>query len=89
MFNDLLHSARNPIECGFGPLKAGWSVLTKKIDLELTTVSMVVFVCIVLHNFCEKNKTCIDEELLQSQMQLASEADEKNVPHPFYSCNNS
>ena len=56
MFNNSLRSARNPIECAFVRLKARWSVLTKKIDLDLTTVPMVVFACFVLHNFCEKTR---------------------------------
>ena len=89
VFNNLLRSARNPTECVFGRLKARWSVLTKKIDLDLTTVPLVVFACFVLHNFCERNKTCIDEELVKSQMQVASTANEKNVPDPIYSCNNN
>ena len=83
VFNNLLRSARNPIECAFGRLKARWSVLTKKIDLDLTTVPLVVFACFVLHNFCERNKTCIDEELVKSQMQVASTVNEKNVPDPI------
>ena len=30
IFNNILRSARNPIECAFGRLKARWSFLTKK-----------------------------------------------------------
>ena len=31
VFNNLLRSARNPIEYAFGRLKARWSILTKKL----------------------------------------------------------
>lgn len=34
LFNDLLRSARNQIECAFGRLKALWSILTRKIDFD-------------------------------------------------------
>ena len=33
LFNELLRSARNQIDCAFGRLKARWSILTRRIDL--------------------------------------------------------
>ena len=54
VFNNLLRSARNPIECAFGRLKARWAVLTKKIDFKLEKVPIVVYACFVLHNYCEQ-----------------------------------
>ena len=53
VFNNLLRSARNPIECAFGRLKARWAVLTKNIDFKLEKVPIVVYACLVLHNYCE------------------------------------
>ena len=55
IFNNLLRSARNPIECAFGRLKARWAVLTKKVDLKLEKVPILVYACFVLHNYCEKH----------------------------------
>ena len=58
-------SARNSVECAFGRLKARWSVLTKKIDLALQYVPIVVYACFVLHNYCEVKKCAIDPELVK------------------------
>ena len=33
IFNNMLRSARNPIERAFGRLKARWSILTRKMDM--------------------------------------------------------
>ena len=89
VFNNLLRSARNPIECAFGRLKARWAVLTRKVDLHLKIVPTVIYACFVLHNFCEKSKTYIDEELVKNQMKVSSASEENNLPDPVYSCNNS
>jgi hypothetical protein len=59
VFNELLRSARNPIECAFGRLKARWSILTRSIDLKLESIPTVVYSCFVLHNYCEQNKLMI------------------------------
>ncbi len=89
VFNNLLRSARNPIECAFGRLKARWAVLTKKVGLDLTIVPSVIFACFVLHNFCERSKTYVDEELVRSQIQVALTAEADNQPDRIYSCDNS
>ena len=65
IFNSMLRSARNPVECAFGRLKARWSVLTKKIDLALEYVPVVIYACFVLHNYCEVKKCAIDPELVK------------------------
>ena len=65
LFNNILRSARNPIECAFGRLKARWSILTRKMDLNLTSIPTVVLACFVLHNFCEINNDHIDAELVK------------------------
>ena len=69
IFNNILRSARNPIECAFGRLKARWSILTRKMDLQLQIIPKVEHACFVLHNFCELHANTIDEETVNSQMQ--------------------
>ena len=77
----MLRSARNPIECAFGRLKARWQVLTRKIDLKITAVPIVVYACFVLHNFCEKNKRYVDEDLVHEQIRSAMVfSDDKDEP---------
>lgn len=61
IFKNMLRSARNPVECAFGRLKARWSILTRKIDLQIKAIPIVMYACFVLHNFCEKNNSYIDE----------------------------
>jgi hypothetical protein len=89
IFNNMLRSARNPIECAFGRLKARWSILTRKMDLKIENIPMVIYACFVLHNFCEKKNSYIDEDLVQFQLNLIkqNEAQYKNVPDPIYSLN--
>ena len=89
VFNGLPRSARNPIECAFGRLKARWSILTHSIDLKLESIPTVVYSCFVLHNYCEQNKSYIDECTVRNQVQLSMDNEEKykNVPDPIYSCN--
>ena len=65
IFNTMLRSTRNPVECAFGRLKARWSVLTKKIDLALEYLPIVIYACFVLHNYCESRKCVIDAELVK------------------------
>ena len=56
VFNDLLRSARNPIECAFGRLEIRWSILKKKINLKLSSVQATVYACCALHNYCERRR---------------------------------
>ena len=70
IFNNMLRSARNPIECAFGRLKARWSILTRKMDLKIEAIPIVVYACFVLHNFCEKKNSYIDEDLVHHQMNI-------------------
>ena len=65
IFNTMLRSARNPVECAFGRLKARWSVLTKKIDLVLEYLPIVIYTCFVLHNYCESKMCVTDPELVK------------------------
>ena len=59
VFNNILRSGRNPIECVFGRLKARWGILTRKMDLKLETIPVLIYACFVLHNICEKNNSYI------------------------------
>ncbi len=70
VFNNLLRSARNPIECAFGRLKARWAVLTKAIDLKLDDTPTLIYACFVLHNFCELGSHYVDEDAVRSQIEF-------------------
>ena len=87
LFNNILRSARNPIECAFGRLKARWSILTRKMDLNLPSIPTLVLACFVLHNFCEINNDHIDAELVKNQIERnrQDETMHKNIPDPVYS----
>lgn len=89
IFNNILRSARNPIECAFGRLKARWSILTRKMDLKLENIPTVIYACFVLHNFCEREKSYVDLEQVQIQMELLKSNEEHyiNKPDPIFSCN--
>ena len=54
MFNTMLRSARNQIECAFGCLKARWRILLRPMDLKLEDIPDIILACLVLHNFCEE-----------------------------------
>ncbi|XP_028416187.1 putative nuclease HARBI1 [Dendronephthya gigantea] len=89
IFNNMLRSARNPIECAFGRLKARWSILSRKMDLKLTTVPKNVLACFVLHNFCELHHDDIDVELVRNQIarNITDENMHRDFPDPVYSGN--
>ena len=53
IFNTMLRSVRNQIECAFGRLKARWRILLRPMDLKHEDIPDVVFTCFLLHNFCE------------------------------------
>ncbi len=88
IFNSMVRSTRNPVECAFGRLKARWRVLTKRLDVDLTIAPTLIYACFVLHNFCEENNTSIDEDVVTCQMKVAATSQDKEIPDPVYSCNN-
>ena len=45
LFNHMLREAKNPTESAFGRLKPRWSILTRKIDLKLENIPIVVMAC--------------------------------------------
>lgn len=87
VFNNILRSARNPVECAFGRLKARWGILTRNMDLKLELVPIVAYSCFVLHNFCEKYKSYLSDELLKVQREHVEQSQElyRNIPDPTYS----
>ena len=87
LFNGLLRSARDQIECAFGRLKARWSILIRKMDFSIELVPTVVYACFVLHNFCESGGGSLDEENVKAQIRRnqIEEYMSKNVPDPVYS----
>ena len=91
IFNNMLRSARNQVECAFGRLKARWRFLTRKVDLKFYSIPTVIYSCFVLHNYCERNKDClIDKEEITFQMQqhVRDEDSSPNMPDQVYSYNN-
>ena len=79
IFNQMLRSARNKVECAFGRLKARWQVLTTPININLEDTPTLIYVCFVLYNFCERHKIQIDSSLLQRQMEI----DQQQQPSSF------
>ncbi|XP_046853992.1 putative nuclease HARBI1 [Xenia sp. Carnegie-2017] len=91
IFNSMLRSARNQIECAFGRLKARWGFLNRKVDIKFDLVPTVIYSCFVLHNFCEQNGDFLLNEkeiYLQVIQHVQDEDTTPNVPDQIYSCNN-
>ena len=68
IFNNMLRSARNPIECAFGRLKARWQILNKRNDMGLTSIPSIIYSCFVLHNICEIQGVNLDDDLVAQQI---------------------
>ena len=88
VFNNMLRSARNQVECALGRLKARWRILTRKIDHKSEVIPALVYSCFVLHNYCERKSNCINEDELRAQVSRLRNEEERmpNVPDPVYSC---
>jgi Plant transposon protein. len=65
IFNQMMCSARNQIECAFGRLKARWRILLRPMDIPVRNLPNVIFACFVLHNFCERRKVDVDASLVE------------------------
>ena len=50
VFNNMLRSARNPIECAFSRLKARWGILSRKMDLKQLQFTHVLFYTIFVNS---------------------------------------
>lgn len=71
VFNEMLRSGRNQIECAFGRLKARWRILTRPMDIKLDDLPIVIYACFVLHNYCEmrSNNNHMNDDIVQGQIQ--------------------
>ena len=89
IYNNMLRSARNQIECTFGATKSKMGNFDQTVDMKLESISTVIYACFVSHYVCEENKVMVDEELLHKQIHLIKENETqfKNTPDPVYSCN--
>ena len=85
MFNDLLRSSRNPIECAYGRLKERWQILSKPIDMKLEHVPQIIYSCFVLHNFCEVNGMRLDDDRVQRQIELDKQVQPNVGPDRIFS----
>ena len=65
VFNQMLRSALNQIECAFGRLKARWRILSRPMDIPVEYLPNVIFGCFVLHNYCERRKCEVDTALVE------------------------
>ena len=73
----MLRTAQNPIECAFGRLNARWSILTRKMDMELEKNPTIIYAWFVLHNYCEQHKSYVDDEPVKTQMKLMKKKNEE------------
>ena len=73
VFNTMLRSCRNQVECAFGRLKARWQILTRSMDVKLEDVPSTIYTCFILHNYCERNNIFLNEAAAQQQLLLAQE----------------
>lgn len=73
-FNYRLSSARMTIENAFGRLKARWRVLLSRPDVHVDTMRRIIYVCFLLHNFCEMEKQGVLEEWIED-----SQREENNL----------
>lgn len=89
IFNNMLRSARNTIECAYGRLKTRWQVLNKRLDIGLKDVPNMVYACFVLHNICEINGMTVDEEDVQRQIARDREAQPLTLPDRLYNFNSA
>ena len=65
IFNQMLRSARNQIECAFGRLKARWRILLRPMDIPVDKLPNIIFACFILHNFCERQNAGLDTQMVE------------------------
>ena len=58
IFNQVLRSARNQIECPFGRLKARWRILMRLMDIPVSHLPNVIFAYFVLQFFRKRKRRC-------------------------------
>ena len=64
-FNKILSMTRVVVENAYGRLKGRFRCISKRLDLIVETVCLVIAACWVLHNFCEVMGEDFNEEWLQ------------------------
>ena len=81
IFNEMLRSARNQIECAFGRLKARWRILNRPMDIKLEDLPGIIYSCFVLHNYCEirSNNNVMNQDAIQQQVE--QERQNQNCSH--------
>ena len=89
IFNNLLRSSQNQIECAFGCLKARWQILNTRMSLKLENVPYVIYACFVLHNICSINCILVDDESIQRQIMHDRQMQPVVTPDLIYSCNSA
>ena len=89
IFNNMLWSARNPIECAYGRLKARWQILNKRNDMGLNVIPSIIYACFVLHNICELRGMNVEEDIVAQQMARDRLAQPENAPDRLYSFNSA
>ena len=87
IFNNMLRSARNPIECAFGRLKVRWQILNKRMDIGLMNIPSIIYSCFVLHNICETlDGNNVDDDAVARQM-ARDRLQHQDGPDRLYSFN--
>jgi len=66
--NNMLTSARNPIEYAYGRLKAIWQILNKRNDMALNVIPSIICACFALYNICELRGMNVKEDIVAPQM---------------------
>ena len=87
IFNNMLRSARNPIECAFGRLKTRWQILNKRNDIGLNFIPSIIYARCVLHNICELQDMNVQDDALAQQIAPDRLAQPENAPDRLYSFN--
>ena len=67
--------------------KSSLSILSRKLDLKLENIPIVVLACFILHNFCELHNDNIDVEAVRAQIDwdISEDGAHKNILDPVYS----
>ena len=87
IFNNMLRSVRNSIECTFGHLKERWQILNKRNDMGLNFIPSIIYACCVLHNICELQGMNVEDDVLAQQIACGRLAQPANAPDRLYSFN--
>ena len=87
IFNNLLRSSKNQIECAFGRLKARWQKLNTVLNLKNENVPYMIYACFVLHNFCQLHGIHDDDDGVLKQIKYDREVQPDIQQDLIFSCN--